>query len=298
MPVVITDEFDLKNEGRMGGNGRRYVLHAVKAMIQSKATQEGIRLRELYGYFGHGRREIADKLKLAEVEVVMVKGKPVVIENVPSNLTLSIDMDESGLVSHKQEVLDTPPGLIVQSMIDNKAGGWSWATGGTDTAQRGGAVYARSFYGCDYVNQPNFVPVDRQRPMLESAGAAHFQIVSALSARGFDPDGLQPMLESWGRLSDASRATNDHQLDVMMLEGLLLESNGQMAELKRDLDTAKAEREQAIKNRDMMILEALDSMPLMLTKSQREAIVAMETPEDAKVFRSLLESLTRTDIGS
>lgn len=298
MPVIVTDEFDLKNEGRIGGNGRRYVLHSVRAMIQSKATQEGLRLREHFGYWGHGRREIADKLKLAEVEVVNINGKPVVLENVPSNVTIALDMDESGLVSHTEEVLDTPPGLIVQSMLANKVGGWSWATGGSESLHRGGPAYARAYYGSDYVKQPNFVPPARQSAMLESVGAANDQLITALGEHGFDAEGLQPMLESWGRLSETAIEVCNQQLDVMMMEGMLLEAKGEMAELKRDLDAAREEKDKAIERRQQMILEALDTMPLMLTKAQRKALVDMETPEDAQVFRALLESFSSTDIGS
>lgn len=299
MPITVTDEFDLRNEGRIGGNGRRYVLHSVKAMIQSKATQEGLRLREHFGYFGHGRREMADKLSLPEVEIVMVKGKPVVIENVPSNITVALDVDDNGIVSHTEEVLDTAPGLIVQAMIDNQAGGWSWATGGVDSVMRGGPAYARSYHGCDYVKQPNFVPPGRQQAMFESAGAAATdQVILALGERGFDTEALQPMLESWGRMSQKAQEASNHQLDVMMLEGMLLESKGQAAELRRDLEAARADRERAESERKDMILEALDSMPLVLTKAQREAMVGMKTKEDAMVFRALLESFTNTDFGS
>lgn len=299
MPVIVTDEFDLKNEGRMGGNGRRYVLHAVKAMIQSKATQEGLRLGELYGYFGHGRREMADKLTLPEVEVVMVNGKPVVIENVPSNRTVAIDVDDSGIVSHSEEVLDTAPGQIVQAMIENGAGGWSWATGGSESQVRGGPAYARTYHGCDYVKQPNFVPLDRQRAMFESVGSqASDQIVMTLGQRGFDTEALQPMFESWGRLSEKAREVCNYQLDVMMMEGMLNEARGEAADLKRDLEASRAEQVKAVEERQQMILEALDSMPLMLTKKQRKALVDMNTPEDAQVFRALLESFSSTDLGT
>lgn len=299
MPIVVTDEFDLKNEGRMGGNGRRYVVHAVKAMIKSPATQEGLRLRELYGYFGHGRRELADKLTLPEVEIVMVKGKPVVIENVPSNLTIALDVDDNGIVSHSEEVLDTAPGLIVQAMIDNHVGGWSWATGGTESLVRGGPAYARTFHGCDYVKQPNFVPLEKQRAMLESAGAGPSdQIAMSLGQKGFDAEALQPMLESWGRLSDKATAASNHQFDIMMMEGMLMEARGNVAELKRDLDEAKEEARKAELERQQLLLEALDNMPLLLTKAQRQSLVDMKTPEDAQVFRALLESFSSTDLNS
>ena len=110
----VDDVFNIHKEGRTGGNGRRYVLHAVRQMIQSPATQEGLKLGELEGYYGHGRRQLTGKMRLPEVEVITVGGQQVVIENVPSNRTVALDVDDSGNVSHTQEVLDTAPGLIVQ----------------------------------------------------------------------------------------------------------------------------------------------------------------------------------------
>lgn len=297
MTIIVTDRFDLNNEGRMGGNGRRYVLHAVKQMIESPETQEGLRLGELVGYWGHSRRELAKKLKLAEVEVVTIDGKPVVMENVPSNRTVAIELDSNtGIIEHTEEVFDTPPGLLVQSMLASNYGGWSWATGGPNSAALG--ARPRKFYGFDFVKQPNFVSKDKMQAMLESVDASESDIRARLEGHGFDPEGYQPLMESWGRLSEEAATVNDFEIDVMMLEGMLIEQKGANADLERDLEAARAELESAKQNRQQMILEALDAMPIMLTKEQRRAMVNMETPEDSMVFRALLESLSGMDTAS
>ncbi|EIG2021208.1 head processing protein, partial [Escherichia coli] len=80
---TVTDRFCLYSNARKGRqNGRQYVLSAVKAMLESKETQEGLRLGELFGYYGHGRRQLTGKLEVPETSVIMVEGRPVVIDNV------------------------------------------------------------------------------------------------------------------------------------------------------------------------------------------------------------------------
>lgn len=82
---TVTDRFCLYSNARKGRqNGRQYVLSAVKAMLESKETQEGLRLGELFGYYGHGRRQLTGKLEVPETSVIMVEGRPVVIDNVPA----------------------------------------------------------------------------------------------------------------------------------------------------------------------------------------------------------------------
>nr|WP_225312395.1 hypothetical protein [Salmonella sp.]QBM91379.1 hypothetical protein NNIBIDOC_00046 [Salmonella sp.] len=53
---------------------------------------------------------------------MMVDGKPVVLENVPSNGTIDISIDGNGIVTHTQEILDTDTGRIVRGMINSGAG--------------------------------------------------------------------------------------------------------------------------------------------------------------------------------
>lgn len=295
MPVRVDDSFNINKEGRMGGNGRRYVLHAVRNMLESPATQEGLRLGELYGYFGHGIRQATNKMRPSELEVVMLNGKPVAIQNVPSNRTVQISIDDDGTVHHTQEILDTPSGQIVQSMIDSGAGGWSWACSG---ATSGGADYPNSFFGFDYVNQPNFVPLDRQRAMFESVGVDSVDALIAynLQQRGIECD--KAFLDSWNQIAIASEATQNAELDVFMLSGMLLESKGSAHNLKTDLEAARAELAEREKQRETLILESLDQFPVMLSAEQRRAMAAMNTPEDAMIFRQFLESVSGIQLSS
>lgn len=299
MTRTVTDSFNVYKEGRMGGNGRRYVIHSVRAMLESPATQEGLRLGELYGYFGHGRRQLTGKMRPAEVEVVMINGKPVVIENVPSNRTTAISLDDDGTIHHTQEVLDTPTGLIVQSMLDSFAGGWSWACEGPSSKVTGD--HPRAYYGCDYVLQPNYIPPDRQAAMFESVGVSSQQELIAHNLQnmvGMDGEQVNALLESWSSVSEARRLEDASMYDVMMLEGMLIEAKSHRSELERDLELARQELKESKTSREQMMLEALDTLPVMLTKSQRQALISMQTKEDAQVFKQLLESVAGTPFGT
>ncbi len=293
----VDDVFNIHKEGRTGGNGRRYVLHAVRQMIQSPATQEGLKLGELEGYYGHGRRQLTGKMRLPEVEVITVGGQQVVIENVPSNRTVALDVDDSGNVSHTQEVLDTAPGLIVQSMIDSWQGGWSWACEGPSTRQ---GDYPRAFYGFDYVKQPNYIPVSRQQAMFESVGVSNQDelIRHHLRANGFADEAHQPILESWGAMAQINSEIRAYEYDAMMLEGLLIEAKSHQAAMMADHEAALAEHRAATNQRKTMMLECLERLPIMLTRQQREAMARMETPEDLAVFTAMFESACRMQFGT
>lgn len=55
----------------------------------------------------------------------MIDGKPV---------TLKASVDDNGIVTHTQEILDTEPGNIVDGMNRSRAGGCSCVTSGDDNA--------------------------------------------------------------------------------------------------------------------------------------------------------------------
>ncbi|MCV4783918.1 hypothetical protein OFM36_31255, partial [Escherichia coli] len=88
------------------------------------------------------RRQLTGKLEVPETSVIMVEGRPVVIDNVPACRTVAISVDDNGIVTHTQEILNTEPGKIVAAMIESRAGGWSWATGGRESSRAGGWSWA------------------------------------------------------------------------------------------------------------------------------------------------------------
>ena len=277
----VETAINIHKEGRSGHNGRRYVQHSVRAMIDSAATQEGLRLGELFGYFGHTARTLSGKMKPDEQEVVMVNGKPVVMQNVPSNRLVAISLDDDGTLHHT--------GNLVCAMIDSNAGGWSWAVTGP---RNSAGDHPQTMYGFDYVAQPNFIPLVRQGAMLDSVGE---EVITRL---GMDRDGYSAMLDSWAQASEARHIEEASLYDIMMLDGMLIEERNSSALLKRDLEAAREEARQAAQTRQEAMMDALENYPVMLTKEQRRAIASMATPEDALIFRQFLDSLSRSDLGS
>lgn len=285
----VDTSINIHKEGRTGHNGRRYVHHSVKKMLDSAATQEGLRLGELYGYFGHSARALSGKMKPGEQEVVMLDGKPVIMQNVPSNRLVAISLDDDGTLHHTQEILDTPSGAIVSSMLDSNAGGWSWAVTGPSNYT---GDHPQVMYGFDYVAEPNFIPLVRQGAMLDSAGEA------VIAQLGMDREAYCAMLDSWVQVSAARRIEEASLYDVMMLDGMLAEQRQHSTKLAQDLEAARADAKAAIAHRQQVMLDALEAYPVMLTKEQRTSIAAMATPDDAKVLRQFLDSLARTDLGT
>lgn len=116
---TVTDRFSLIDKIRRftPQNDRNYLLRSVRETFASPEMQERIQLGEMFGYYGHGRRAAyyarTGRLNLPEFAVVMIDGKPVTLENVPSNRTLEVSVDDNGIVTHVQEILDTDPGNII-----------------------------------------------------------------------------------------------------------------------------------------------------------------------------------------
>ena len=81
--------FSLLDEGRQyTGNHRKYIIENAREICNSPATKEKIRLREALGFYGHGRRILAGKMNIGEVEAVTLPdggkaliGEPVFLWN-------------------------------------------------------------------------------------------------------------------------------------------------------------------------------------------------------------------------
>lgn len=274
-----TDKFSLFADGRtVGANKRNYVLQAVKKMFSEPSLKEKIKLGECFGYYGHQLRQRANKLDLGETEVINVAGKPVVVSNVPSNRTLSINVDDNGIVTHTQEILNTKTGQLVESMIDfdnfsNSAGGWSWATSGSDTPSRS---ITRSYHGMDYVLQPNFISLNKQSAMLESVSSADQEsmMLESMVAGGVDHDSALQALAYLKR--------NDNNLAVEIeRENMILES------MIAELQLAKHQND----TKNQLMTEALSAMPIFMTDEQRKSLQSMSSDHDVMVVKKMFESL-------
>jgi hypothetical protein len=305
---TVTDRFSLYQNARKGRqNGRKYALSAVKAMLESPETQEGLKLGELFGYYGHGRRAAYHSqygsLDLPEVSVLQVDGKPVVLENVPACRTIAIGVDDDGVVTHTQEILDTPTGKVLNGMIKSHAGGWSWATAGADMP---GVAIPKSYHGCDYVLHPNFVSLDHPASlMMESADTRNQAILEGLLQSGFSTESSQEILQHYERMCGATSML-ESVMRVQELELAQLESVGYQMALSSELRETKAMLESvrgevsSLRNaeqaRQSQLDELLDDLPIFVSHKQRDAIMEMNNPGQADVLKALFESVAKTNL--
>lgn len=291
---TVTDRFSLVDTIRKHTpqNGRKYVLESVRNTFNRADVKERINLGEMYGYYGHGRRALyynkAKKLNLPEVSVVMVEGKPVVLENVPSNRTLSVSIDDDGIVTHTQEILDTDSGRIVQGMHNSNAGGWSWATSGNDSA----LSLVTSFDGFDYVTVPNYISLDRASLMLESADDRDAELHASLVTQGYSENAATDIVEHFKKLRTYQPMFEAvHALD---LEGAMLSRDAEIEQLKMQVQEQTAMLESASEvavQRRRVLRNAISELPIFISSEQRQALCRMETVGDAEVVAAMLESL-------
>lgn len=312
----VTDRFSLTDLKRKNTyqNGRKYLISAVADILNSPETQERMKLGELYGFYGHGRREAhynrTGSIRLPETSVIMVEGAPVVVDNVPSNRTIDISVSPDGIVTHTQEILDTPTGNIVDGMERSQAGGWSWATKGG--VQAGHAII-REYAGMDFVGIPNFISLDRAALMTESPEDEERQIVSVLVENGATEAAAVDIYHHFRKMRDGSalleaaeRAT-ELELDLLAMQG---EHRAIERELREDmkrlterfnetnqthqamLETARELRSK----RKNAVTSMLANLPFHVTDEQRHALMNMETAHDVEVCMALFESVGRSNV--
>ena len=296
--MTHTDRFSLFKKVRKGKqNNRKYMLEAVRSMINSPETKEGLRLGELYGYYGHSRRELAEKVDLPETAVVMVKGKPVVLDNVPASRTIAISVDDDGIVTHTEEIFDTPTGRIVASMIDSRAGGWSWVTTGRDSPT---ISIPTGYHGMDYVQQPNFISEDHPAAMYESAEDRENKITDALIKHDFTEDDATGIVKHYIEMShhemmfESIKRLEQLETAQLVAAGELLDKERQLKEkdtMLESLRSIESEAANKIAQRQIMFEKVLNKLPIFTNKRQREAFTNMETDEDFAIVDALFESL-------
>lgn len=283
----VTSTFNIFEHGRTTHNNRPYLLAAVKRIIESPKVQEALKLGELYGYYGHGKRELAEKLTPSEIEVVMVKGKAVAIEQVPSNVTTELAVDDEGNVTHTQRILDTKTGLIVDAMESSGAGGWSWAASGTANNFAG-------FGGFDYVKRPSYISNEkRTKLMLESIGVESVEecIIHNLKGVGLSQEESQLILESWEEKPEDNASEQSLKLQCLMFESVIQDQEQShkevVGELKAQIDDVNQWRE----SRKTLMLESLNTLPIIPTDEQKEAFLNLSSEEDLKIVSSMFESV-------
>ncbi len=298
---TVTDRFSLVDNIRKHTphNGRNYLMSAIRATINSPEVQERINLGEMFGYYSHTNRALYHKetgsLDLPEVCYVTIDGKPVMLKNVPSNRTLEISIDDDGIIEHTQEILDTDPGHIVDGMERSMAGGWSWATGGSDAA----LSRVSSFHGFDYVTTPNYISLNRKAAMLESADAHALRLAELLKS-GYSEQGAADILKHFEQMQshelmiESVQRNMYLQSDLLIMQGRMMELEEEAKQQKADLDEAQAVRQR----RAAMLETAIKTLPVFLTEEQKMAMLSMSSEDDLKTVEAMFESIATGHISS
>lgn len=301
--VTVTDRFSVTDLIRKHTpqNNRNYILSSIKASLNNPKTQEQMKLGELFGYYGHERREAhynrTGSLVLPQTSVLMVDGKPVAIDNVPSNRTVAANIDDSGIVTHTQEILDTDTGHIVQAMEKSKAGGWSWVTGGADTSWKS---VVRTYYGCDYVTTPNYISLDRNVMMAESVNDRKEHIIRSFVDCGYTEAAAVDLSEHFEKMREQEMMVESVNR-LQTAEGELLVLNGRLLELTEKLERQDSMLEavnQAKTLRESRLATAIDKLPIFLSEEQRRAMLKMETEDDLEAVDAIFESVGSVGLGS
>lgn len=293
---VVTDSFSLVDNIRKHTphNGRKYIVSAVRATLESPEVKERIALGEMFGYYGHTNRALYHKetgsLDLPESCTVTIDGQKIVLMNVPSNRTLEIEIDDNAIVTHTQELLDTDPGRIVDGMERSQAGGWSWATKGGDYATM---AMVNGYSGMDYVGTPNYVSLNRNHAMMESVGNIEQWRIDSLINAGYSQGGASELLAHMVLMQrdhmmlESAHRLADYETQNLVLQGRMLEMQEAMRQQIAMLESAS----QIQSRRQELLQSAHRHLPVFMTDKQKTALLNMATPDDLVEVTAMFESI-------
>lgn len=278
----VTLSFNIFDYGRAAeGNFRKYSVENVRQVLESAATQERIRLREATGYLGHGRRQIAGKLDLGEVETIQTPSGAIVLENVPACVTKAISIDDDGTVHHTQDILSTDPGKVVQALMESKVGGFSWAAGGRD-GRRNSPTRLQSFHGFDYVMTPGYAK-NRSYQILESAGQVQDereQIFEAMRSCGLDEEKARLYTDTFTSPYLAAADAQDREYELLETTQVL---ESRLAELEAELEEAR----QSGEKRQSQLMQWAQDHAVDVPGHVLEAVQAGDFEAERQFFESV-----------
>jgi len=298
MGETIKCTFNLFEEGRQyTGHHRNYILESAIKACYAPETREGIRLREKLGYLGHGRREIARKLQLAEVEPVKLPdGSTIIVENIPSNITTFFEVNKDGIVEHHQEILETAPGKVVSGLNASKVGGFSWACGGQDGGAMG-ATRIVDFHGFDYVMNPGFAK--NRGYILENAdGMTKDAILESICKQGVTDTDAERYLNSWVVSAQLRAMELDEKLEqAAIYEDALREDLEGKAATIEAMQKSIADAEAAAEARKQRILEAASKSVVVVPERVIDAMLSMAGEAEFHEVIGFFEAASRVDLG-
>lgn len=213
------------------------MIENAREICYSPATRELIKNREALGYYGHGRRILAGKMNLGEVDVIKLPdGTQAMVSNVPSNVTTKFEISADGTVSHSQEILDSETGRIVSGLNASRVGGFSWACPGKDGG-RTSTTKLTGFAGFDYVLQPGF-NANRAYVLEAAQGDALLESIASI----VKDDKLAEQYVAGWRLTDQIDLENR----LSILENAMFEEEQKYFELEEQKKNVEAELTKAV----------------------------------------------------
>jgi hypothetical protein len=298
MGEVIKCRFSLLDEGRQyTGHHRNYILESAISTCYSPEVREGIRLRESYGYLGHGRRQFAGKLRLSEVEPVKLPdGSVILTECIPSNVTTLFEIDKEGNVEHEQEILESAPGKVALGLHQSRVGGFSWATGGKDGGSMG-ATKVTSFHGFDYVLNPGFVK--NRGFILEDAGngATRDMILESVVKLGVGEKDAEKYLEHWVASAQVGLQELEDRLESAAIYEDVLREKAEVFERKsRDLQDKLDKDVKVAELRQKLILEASTKSTIVIPEKVVKSLLNMASEDDFNTLVGFFESAGKVDL--
>ena len=130
--------YNLKDRGRQyRGKERHFHLQKMAEAINSPATQERVKHRDMLGYYGHWPRVKYGLNPCEGNEAGALQ---------PALVTTLLTAKDDGTITHKAEFLKTKPGQIAAQLFSSRTGGFSSAI---DESKP-------DFFGFDYVLEPNY----------------------------------------------------------------------------------------------------------------------------------------------
>lgn len=297
----IQCKFSLFDEGRKyTGHHRNYILESARKVCYAPATREGISLREKLGYLGHGRRQLAGKLTLGEVETVKLPdGSTLVVENIPSNVTTHFEIHEDGTVEHTQDILESAPGKVVAGLNRSKVGGFSWAMGGRDGGAIG-ATHVTGFEGFDYVMNPGF-SANRGYILEDADGPTREMILESIHKAGVEEKDAEKWLQHWAassqlelltlqdRIAQAEIYEDALRADLEAKEASLKTLESQLTNAITTLDDTEAKRRK-------VILEGASKSAIVIPEKVLESLLSMSNEADFYTLVGFFEAAKRVDL--
>ena len=294
---VLKLQFNLFDEGRTyTGHHRNYILENAHDVCYAPACRERLSNRELVGFYGHRRRELAGRANIGETEVIQLPGgKSIIVENVPCSVTTFFEVKKDGIVEHHQELLlENEPGRIVSGLNKNKIGGFSWAMNGSDGGAHG-ATRMSSFEGFDYVINPGFT--QNRGYVLESA--AQDLLLESICSAGVDDAKAEGYLIGWL----ASAQNRLAELEEMLAQASIFESamDEKLVDVNQTLINAQGQikvMEEREALRRALVTESAGKLSKIVIPGQvAEAIISMATEEDFNTLIGFFENAARVSLG-